>query len=524
MSTMKHRLQREYGFSLIELTIVIVVIGILAAVAMRSMTALVQDSRKVKTKREMEMLACAIVGDPSATTGGVRSDFGYICDIGAFPPNLQALYQNPGSYSTWDGPYLLPGFSQDSTGFKTDEWGTLYNYSGGITITSTGSGSTITKKIADATSDYLLNAVLGNIKDANDSLPGATYMDSVDISITIPNGSGGMITKIYHPDSTGVFTLDSLPVGTHPLRIIYTPEVDTVFRYLTVLPRHKSNLTYKFSSSHFSTGLITIGEVGQVVRDQTTGGDWYTVNLNNTYSDPVVVMRGLSYNGSDPTHLRVRNVTSTSFEWQMEEWDYCDGPHTTETCPYMVIESGVYTLEDGTIIQAGLDSSTHTWTSITFSQAFSSTPCLITGVASQNDAAACITRSRSLSSTGFQIKVQEEEAGGAHGKEQVAWIAIEPGSGTNNSVAFLAGQTSNSVTHNWYTIPFSPAFSQAPIFLCHDDTYDGGNTCGTRFRNLGASLVQVMIEEEKSNDSEINHTTERVSYVAWGLAGNIVAQ
>jgi prepilin-type N-terminal cleavage/methylation domain-containing protein len=251
---MNHWLPREQGFGLIELTIVIVVIGILVAVAMQSMTALVEDTRRVKTEREMEILANAIVGNPSAMNGGRRSDFGYIGDVGAFPPNLQALYQNPGGYSTWDGPYIPSGFTQDSTGFKTDEWGSLYNYSGGITITSTGSGTTFTKKIADATSDYLLNTLNGTVKDANDSLPGSVYDDSIDIKVTIPNGFGSNVTKTYRPDSTGVFTLDSLPVGQHELRIIYTPEVDTLFRYLTILPRNKSSRDYRFAEAYFSSG------------------------------------------------------------------------------------------------------------------------------------------------------------------------------------------------------------------------------------------------------------------------------
>jgi hypothetical protein len=440
---------------------------------------------------------------------------------------LQALYQNPGSYATWDGPYVATGFAQDSTGFKIDEWGSSYSYSGGVIITSTGSGATITKKVADSTSDYLLNTINGTIKDANDSLPGSIYDDSVDIEVTIPNGSGSSVTKTYNPDSAGAFTLDSIPVGQHELRVIFTPEADTLFRYVTILPRHKGNLNYKFASAHFFSGTVTaiIGEIGQIERDQGSGNDWYTVNLNNSYTTPVVVMRGLSYNGSHPTHLRARNVTSNSFEWQMEEWDYLDGWHTTETCPYIVVEAGVHTLEDGTVLQAGTASTTHSWTNVTFSQAFSSTPTLITGVASQNDASACITRTRNLSTTGFQIKVQEEEAAnGSHGAETVGWVAIDIGSGTNDGVAFIADRTPNSVTHNWYTISFSPSFSQAPIFLCHDDTYNGGNTCGTRFRNLGSFSVQVMIEEEQSKDSEVNHTTEMVSYLAWGSAGDIISQ
>ncbi|MEA2031895.1 MAG: prepilin-type N-terminal cleavage/methylation domain-containing protein [candidate division Zixibacteria bacterium] len=240
----------QSGFSLIELVVVIVVIGILLSIAMQSMEGLVKDARLSKTEREMEMLAKAIVGNPDIAGGGGRSDFGYVGDIGAFPSNLQALYENPG-YGTWNGPYIPFGLTQDSTGFKIDEWGKAYTYSGGITITSTGSGTTISKKIADATSDYLLNTCNGTIKDANDSLPGATYADSINIKITIPDGSGSIIVKTYHPDSTGAFTLDSLPVNTHPLEIIYIPENDTLHRFLTIFPRHRSNKHYRFAFDYF---------------------------------------------------------------------------------------------------------------------------------------------------------------------------------------------------------------------------------------------------------------------------------
>ena len=66
------------------------------------------------------------------------------------------------------------------------------------------------------------------------------------------------------------------------------------------------------------------------------------------------------------------------------------------------------------------------------------------------------------------------------------------------------------------------SFDNPPIFLCHDDTYDGGNTCGTRYRRLRSGSVQIKIEEEKSKDSEVSHTTERVSWLSWGEAANII--
>ncbi|HVP06873.1 MAG TPA: type II secretion system protein, partial [Candidatus Acidoferrum sp.] len=128
----------NHGISLIELTVILVVIGILASVAMKSMTASVQDIKRANTEREIESVAKAIVGDPSITTDGERSSFGYFGDVGAFPPDLQALYSNPGSYTTWHGPYIDTKLAQDSVSFKFDDWGKVYTYTPGVSLNSAG--------------------------------------------------------------------------------------------------------------------------------------------------------------------------------------------------------------------------------------------------------------------------------------------------------------------------------------------------------------------------------------------------
>jgi len=249
---MKQRPIDNSGFTLIELIVAIVVLGIVAAVAMQSLTSSLKDQRLIETEREMERLASAIVGNADLKMGGTRGDFGYVGDIGAFPPNLQALSQNPGGYTTWDGPYIPPGFTQDTDGFKTDGWGKTYSYNGGITIVSTGGGSAVSKQMARASSDYLLNSFTGTVLDASDSVPGTAFMDSIDIEIDYPDGLGEIATKSYNPDSSGIFTLDSLPVGTHALRLIYSPRPDTLRRYVTILPRHKGEVHYYFASDYFA--------------------------------------------------------------------------------------------------------------------------------------------------------------------------------------------------------------------------------------------------------------------------------
>lgn len=295
---MKRKFIHNDGFSLIELTIIIITIGILAAIAMQSMTVVITDNYRLATEREMEMLAYAIAGDPSIMANGIRSDFGYIGDVGAFPPNLSALTNNPG-FATWDGPYIPSEYTQDNNGYQLDAWGNSYTYNGGTTITSTGNG-TITKKIADATSDYLVNSFTGYIYDAAGNAPGTTYMDSLQVLITIPNGTGGTITKSYIPESSGQFILDSLPVGSHRLQIIYSPDVDTLITNVTVLPRNKLSRTFRFVSAYFAGssgggsggGGVTTGLVAHWEFDESSGtsasdntGNGHTGTL--TDMDPV---------------------------------------------------------------------------------------------------------------------------------------------------------------------------------------------------------------------------------------------
>jgi prepilin-type N-terminal cleavage/methylation domain-containing protein len=122
-----YRSQR--GFALIEMVIVIIVIGVVVAVALRSGTHIVDTARTEQAKRELEALAFGVAGNPALQNNGVRSDFGYVGDIGALPANLDALVINPG-YGAWDGPYVSNEFTQLANDYKTDPWGNGYGYAG----------------------------------------------------------------------------------------------------------------------------------------------------------------------------------------------------------------------------------------------------------------------------------------------------------------------------------------------------------------------------------------------------------
>lgn len=278
-----------------EVTIVILVIAIVAAAAVRPLMQSLKSSRERKTEREMRMLQNAIAGNPSvmSVAGGVRSDFGYVGDVGAFPPNLNALVANPGGFATWDGPYLPPGFSDDGDDFKTDEWGTTYTYRGGLELVSHGSGNTIRKGGSENPDDFLSNTVYGIVRDVLDSVPATTWMDSVDIEMVVPDGLGGLDTKASHPDSAGEFMFSAIPIGKHVIRAVFTPELDTLVRVVTVVPRHSSERVTKFNFAynHFSQEvgadtMLTLVEGSQAVYGQ--GSDCNNIRFdirNNTGED-----------------------------------------------------------------------------------------------------------------------------------------------------------------------------------------------------------------------------------------------
>ena len=226
----------QNGYTLIEMVMVLVIIGIIATVGLNSLTAVNQTNRFEKTRAEVDRLAAAIVGDASLVSGGVRTDFGYVGDVGSLPPNLDALITNPGGYTTWNGPYHDDEFSVDgsSASFKLDAWGRAYAYSGGTTITSTGGTTTLTRNLAVSPDDLLHNAITVVVYDLDYTPPGTTYRDSLRVVLSYPDGTGGVTTSSVTPHSDGSALFDSIPIGIHLLRVVYIPTADTLQRKIVV--------------------------------------------------------------------------------------------------------------------------------------------------------------------------------------------------------------------------------------------------------------------------------------------------
>ena len=204
--------------------------------------------------------------------------------------------------------------------------------------------------------------------------------------------------------------------------------------------------------------------------------EWVTVNLERSYVNPVVIAGTPTRNGSDPCLVKIRNVTSDSFEIRLQEWNYNNGSHVTESVSWMVIEAGVHALPDGTIWEAGLYDmqGTNKWNTISMNHNFGLTPVILQTVQTDNEEDAVATRLTSINGSSFLTAFQEEEArNDGHGIETVGYLA-------------------------------APLSSPCQI---------GIKSLNHVFTQVGTGMPAVMVEEEKSRDSETWHVNENIGYL-----------
>lgn len=98
------------GFTLLELLVVMVIIGLLAAYVGPQYFGVVSKSEVKAARAQIDAFDKALVA--------------YRLDVGAFPPTqagLAALIEAPAGARNWSGPYL-------SKGLPKDPWGQPYQY------------------------------------------------------------------------------------------------------------------------------------------------------------------------------------------------------------------------------------------------------------------------------------------------------------------------------------------------------------------------------------------------------------
>jgi general secretion pathway protein G len=103
-------LRSQRGFSLIELLVVIIILGLIVGLVGPRLFGRVGQSKQATARAQIELLGAALDQ--------------YRLDVGAYPATavgLQALVQNP-NLPSWNGPYLK------KNAVPSDPWGKPYQY------------------------------------------------------------------------------------------------------------------------------------------------------------------------------------------------------------------------------------------------------------------------------------------------------------------------------------------------------------------------------------------------------------
>lgn len=101
---------REAGFTLVELLVVMVILGLLASLVLPNFFGQAEKARLKTTKVQISTLASALDA--------------FALDVGRYPDKnegLDALTKEPSGLPQWDGPYLKKDVPKDA-------WGNAYEY------------------------------------------------------------------------------------------------------------------------------------------------------------------------------------------------------------------------------------------------------------------------------------------------------------------------------------------------------------------------------------------------------------
>jgi hypothetical protein len=472
-----------------------------------------------------------IYGAASYNTGNNIYVFGTTTDVFTVNSQSAVLSNNRLKQTIWDSNGVdtldFSKLSLQSSGYLFDlnQGGWLVANAQNLT-TSTGEkyynygtslayGTTIENIIGSRSNDTIVannsaNKVSGYVKGTfagNDTLIGTNQLDTLDLS----SYKESEVTKT----KSGNNLLINLGSGGSI----------TVKDYFAVPEANRLNISLNANS------LVAIAEVGIITN---VNQNLQTIALKNNYINPVVFAQPLSYREADPSIVRIANIdpANDTLSFYLEEAEYRDDIHLTESFSYMVVEAGTWKLENGTLLEVGTLNtnkvSASGWENISFKHDFTTTPVVLSQVQTDNDTQFVRTRQRNATADGFSLTLEEEEAlrTSGHGTESVGWLAISSSSGKWDGLNYQAKNLGDVVNHNWYTLDLSN-FATTPNLLASIASYDEQDPVGLRYRNIKTttgSSTQIKLEEDQSFDTEIKHTTEQVNLFAIEGSGILTAQ
>ena len=180
-----------------------------------------------------------------------------------------------------------------------------------------------------------------------------------------------------------------------------------------------------------------LGASGKLTLSTSQVGKSVRVNFGASITNAVVVLTGTSTTTSDPFTLRVLTRDATGFTFMLDEWEYQDNKRSTSVVVnWVAVAAGVHRMADGRLVEAGTVLANGQSGGATFTAGFTAGPAVITSVMSSHDPAAVDSSARDVTATGFQARLQSEDARGGipRPQELVGYIAFGIGGSAARTV------------------------------------------------------------------------------------------
>lgn len=162
------------------------------------------------------------------------------------------------------------------------------------------------------------------------------------------------------------------------------------------------------------------------------------------YKEPIVFAELQTQNGTQPAHIRLRNVGDLECEFTIEEWDYLDGTHVPERYGFVVTTNTVGWMGAAHAgnYYVGTTTVDHDWTSVSIddhlresdyldlggtwdSYAEGSDAVVFSQCQTYNGADPVVTRHRNVTPNGFEVRLQEAEGSNvSHVEEEVGFMLV----------------------------------------------------------------------------------------------------
>ena len=260
----------------------------------------------------------------------------------------------------------------------------------------------------------------------------------------------------------------------------------------------------------------------------TTGGGWVTVTFPQSFDSIPAVFSMPTTANSDPSTVRIRNVTTDDFEILVVEPEGSDGLTPEMTVDYFAAQIGLYDI-DGHPLEVGTHSTTsqkgrfldsESWDNIEFDGAYSD-PAVITQVQTTNNQpsldAGIVANPwlevtvRGLGTGDMDIALESSETQDEVGvAETIAYMVVDSGDliSLTDTVSLIGRATSKRFGGSCTTITFSPAFSSIPLVIGSLNSRDGFDGAWFTRCSLSSSSAGFDADEDVANDPSRNHTDD----------------